>query len=425
VLRGATYNLVGRLATAGFPVILPMVAYWVYGQASMLKVAQSFNLTSYIAILGLSGMALPARDFRADRGDPRALSVHMRAYARLTLLQVGMASIALLYIWHMSRLLVAGFAASLEFTLLLLSLGVVQISIICTAVPAGYFISQGKHALPNVAAALCRAIAVSILLVSGFLTLPFTLIACIWIIIFCAYAVYVWAAALGSGGKSMIALGSAPGWGEFRSILGRSAVYLLWSILATAFLAVPLTYIAHRWPLEFGGMNFAFLIGSTPAAIVTAAMVPKSNMIQDVAGGDGHISAILRSSWHLALIVLAASIACFLLTWPVHPLVVGKENVMAFRIAAPLVLLTTSIRLATWACTQCAIAVRSEYVVMLGPVAEALLALGLAWLLSLRMGAIGVPAGLVVAAAGRIVFMVLFEVPRLRTAWRDYGRRSA
>lgn len=423
MLRAVSYNLAGRAASASFPIVLPIIAYWVYGQSSMLKVALSFNLTSYIAVLALSGIALPARDFRSDKEDPRALSAHMRAYVRLTLLQVSLSSIALLSIWYISSSVVANFAESLEFTLLFISLGVVQISIIGTAVPAAFFISQDKHVLPNVAAAVCRVFAVAVLLVCGFLNVPFTLVACTWILAFGAYTAYVWAAAFSFGRKRMVAARNTQVWRDFRSILKRSPVYLLWSILATAFLAVPLTYIAHRWPQEFGGMNYAFLIGSAAAPIVAAAMIPKANLIQDAAGSDGQISELLQYSWRLALNILAASIACFLLAWPVHSLVVGQENVVAFRMAAPLVILTTSIRLATWACTQCAIAVRSEYIVMLGPVAEALLALGLAWLLSESMGAIGVPLGLVAAAAGRIVFMVFFEVPRLRAAWRDYGRR--
>jgi O-antigen/teichoic acid export membrane protein len=420
VNNGIAYNLIGRLAIAGFPLILPVVTYWVYGQDAMLNVAHAFNLTSYVAIFALSGFALPTRDFRVSKASVDETAANIRAYSRLALVQIAMAICALLFIWSMTRWFSDELSSRDEFALLFLALGVVQIATIGASAPTGFFIANDRHMLPNVAAAFCRALAIAVLLVGGYWGSGLEAAATVWILLFCCFLILIWREALGSGEVRAFDFGSSEDWARFFSILRRSGVYVYWGILATAFLAVPLTYIGSRWPSQFGGMNYAFIFGSSAAAIATAALVPKVNAIQDLAGEESVLSALLASSFRLGLMVFVASGACFLFTWPLHSLILGQENVVAFRYAAPLVFLTTSIRLATWACTQCAIAIRAERLVVLGPLVEASLAIPLVWLLSNMLGPIGVPAGLVLAATGRILFMAAIEVPRLSAAWTRY-----
>lgn len=418
--RGVYYNLLGRLATAGFPVVLPIVTYWIYEQPVMLQVAQHLNLTSYVAILALSGTVLPARDFRADKGRPMALAMHMRAYQRVVLLQLVLSVLALLLI-GLIALPSAGFIGGLDSVLLFVSLGLIHVVTIVTGVPNGYLLSRDNHALPNVVAALSRLLAVIALVICGGLGLRLSAVAILWILVFSLYGVWIWAFVLRQGIPSGFSADRREIWAAALAVVRRSGVYLLWAILAAAFLALPITYISYSWPSEFGGMNYAFLIGTSSASVFAAAMIPKANLIQDFAGVPHAISTLLRSSWMLAFKVLVASLAAFVVSWPVHELIVGVENLTVFRVSAPVVFLMTSIRLASWSCTQCAIAVRAEGLVTLGAVLEAVLALLLAWSLSRHMGAIGVPVGLVMAATGRIIYMVIVEIPRLKVVWGRYG----
>jgi hypothetical protein len=420
VSRDVYYNLLGRLATAGFPVVLPIVTYWIYGQSVMLQVAQHLNLTSYVAILALSGSVLPARDFRADKGRPMVLATHMYAYQRVVLLQLVLSVLALLLI-GLVAMPGAGFMGGLNSVLLFASLGLIHVVTIVTGVPNGFLLSRDNHALPNLVAALSRLIAVIALVICGSLGLSLSTVAVLWMLVFALYGVWIWVFVLRQAIPPKFSADRREVWVEVLAVVWRSGVYLLWAILATAFLAVPITYISYRWPAEFGGMNYAFLIGTSPASVFAAAMIPKANLIQDSAGASQAISALLWSSWGLACKVFVASLAAFVVSWPIHEPIVGVENLAAFRTATPMMFLATCIRLASWSCTQCAIAVRAERLVTLGAVFEAVLALLLAWSLSQFMGAIGVPVGLVMAAVWRIVYMVVVEIPRLKVVWRRYG----
>jgi hypothetical protein len=408
------YNVAGRVAIAAFPALLPMCVYWLFGQEAMVNVGQAWNLTSYVTVLGLSGYVLPLRDFRTMRNDAFESSIYYNAYIRLSLWQTAIAAIVLFCLLLLAREFLPSIKNDREFFWTFVALGTSQIGIILCGPLIALLLANNHHLLPNATLVGSRAAAIGALIFGAFAGLSLSQISAAWICIFAAIPIYLWHATFQVRQGFSIHHQARQ---ALISIIQRSGLFAYWSLMAMIFYSAPLTYIAYRWPSDFGGMNYAFLLGSATTTLVTAALIPYSNHIQDKLGQPYVIESLNSFVIRFATVVFALLLMILGLTWPIHNLIIGEENTELFRLATPLVLLATTLRLLTWSSTQCAIAAHAEAMLIVAPLVECAVAVISVLVLSDLWGVLGVPTGLVTAAALRLCFTYIIDLPRIKMAW--------